>query len=488
MALLVFLLAGAAFAQPERFSVVIDPQTYSEPYTGRIYVVFGDEGAEPRIRLNAWFNPPPAIAWDVENVQPGEEIVLEGFDLFHATEEVGDSWRSGTWTLQAVARVNQDNPKPGEGAGDLYSTPITVNIDEVGEDSAIASFTLDKVVEVQPFSETDNTFYFSMKSDLLSAFHARPIELDASVTVPDSWHAEPDRRYPIVYYITGFGGNESEVLRYMQGMPHKDLVGDAIIVGLDATNYWGHSVFADSAITGPWGEALTTELIPALEAEYRGPESAEHRYVTGISSGGWGSLWVQVEYPEVFAGVWSHVPDPVDFRAFQTVDLSDADANMYTDEEGGRRPVGRNGEQIMFYADEFIARETMLGPGGQIQSFEAVFSPALEDGTPAPLFDRTTGEIDPKIAKTWEKYDIRVKLEREWNEIGQELDGKLHVFGGSMDNFYLGEAVGMLRESLEGLGADAEIKVIEGMPHTFYWPGDKQMWETIHERWANSGG
>jgi S-formylglutathione hydrolase FrmB len=486
-AILGFLLTTCALAQQERFTVVIDPESHTEPFTGRIYVVFGDENAEPMSRLNAWFNPPPAVAWDVVDAKPGDTIVLDGFDISHAPAELGDSWRSGEWTLQAVARVNKDMPRPGEGAGDIYSSPVTVNLDDIGEGSSIADFSLDQIVGSREFESTESTFLFTTESKLLSDFHDRSVELRASVTVPDSWHDNQDQVYPIVYYITGFGGNENEVKRYIQGIPHKDLIGDSIIVGLDATNYWGHSVFADSAVTGPWGEALTTELIPQLEDRYRGPESAEHRYVTGISSGGWGSLWVQVEYPDVFAGTWSHVPDPVDFRAFQTVDITADDANMYTDETGARRPLGRNGDQVMFWAEDFIAREQLLGPGGQIRSFEAVFSPALEDGSPARLFDVETGKIDPNIAEAWQKYDIRLKLEMELTETGDDLAGKLHVFGGSMDNFYLGEAVGLLKESLDGIGFDAQIEVIEGMPHTFHWEGDKEMWETIHKRWDEYG-
>lgn len=486
-AILGFLLTTCAVAQSERFTVVIDPESHTEPFTGRIYIVFGDGSYEPRTRLNAWFNPPAAVAWDVVDAKPGDTIVLEGFDIFHAPANLGDSWKTGERNLQAVARVSKDSPKPGEGAGDLFSAPVVVDLDAVGEGSSIADFTLDGVVEPREFVETTNTFLFTNESELLSEFHGRPVEMRASVTVPDAWHDNPEQTYPIVYYITGFGGNETEVMRYMEGIPHQDLIGDTIIVGLDATNYWGHSVFADSAVTGPWGEALTTELIPELEAEFRGPESAEHRYVTGISSGGWGSLWVQVEYPDVFAGTWSHVPDPVDFRAFQTVDITADGANMYTDEDGNRRPVGRRGDQVMFWADEFIAREQMLGPGGQIRSFEAVFSPASEDGTPARLFDVETGAINPDIADAWKKYDIRLKLEEELPETGEALAGKLHVFGGSMDNFYLGEAVGLLKESLDEQNFDAEVVVIDGMTHTFYWEGDKAMWETIHKRWDEYG-
>ncbi|MEO1717098.1 MAG: alpha/beta hydrolase, partial [Planctomycetota bacterium] len=295
------------------------------------------------------------------------------------------------------------------------------------------------------------------------------------------------RTYPVVYYVTGFSGNESEVLRYMERMPHPELMGDAIVVGLDATNYWGHSVFADSAVTGPWGAALVEELISELEAEFRGAQDAEHRYVTGISSGGWGSLWLQIEYPEVFAGVWSHVPDPVDFNAFQTVDIYADGANIYDYADGSPRPLGRRGEEVMLWARDFIERERVLGPGGQIGSFEAVFSPALEDGTPTLLFDRDTGLIDPRVAEAWKAYDIRRKLEREWDDKQDSLSGKLRVYGGEMDNFYLGEAVDMLAEAMEAMGADEEIVVIEGLPHTFHWEGDADMWRTMAERWESAG-
>ena len=487
LALAVLLLAPTACAQPDSIEITIDPGVRSAPYTGRIYLVLGPKESEPIERMNAWFNPPPLIAWDVRNVKPGEAITLEGFDLSHAPESVGDAWRTGEWTAQVVARVNPDSPRPGEGEGDLYAAPVLIDMGKANDAGVIGSFTLDRTVQEPVYEDTYRTFYFTMPSTLLSDFHQRPVEMHASVTVPVGWEKDQDRTYPVVYYITGFGGDENEVLRYLGGMPHKDLVGDTIVVGLDATNYWGHSVFADSAVTGPWGEALTTELIPALEAEYRGAQDPEHRYVTGISSGGWGSLWLQVEYPDVFAGTWSHVPDPVDFHAFQTVNLYEDDANMYTDAQGDPRPLGRNGDQILFWAKDFIARERVLGPGGQIRSFEAVFSPALDDGTPARVFDLETGKVDPQVAQAWKTYDINAKLQREWADNGDELAGKLHVFGGQMDNFYLGEAVGLLKASMEELGADEEIEVIEGMSHTFYWDGDKDMWETIARRWESTG-
>ena len=87
-----------------------------------------------------------------------------------------------------------------------------------------------------------------------------------------------------------------------------------LYVYLNAQFPLGHHEFADSVNNGPWGKALTTEFIPQLEAKYGAAATPAGRFLTGHSSGGWSSLWLQVNYPEFFGGVWSTAPDPVDFR------------------------------------------------------------------------------------------------------------------------------------------------------------------------------
>ena len=142
----------------------------------------------------------------------------------------------------------------------------------------------------------------------------------------------------------------------------------------------------------------------------------------------------------------------------------------------------------------------MLGPGGQIESFDAVFSPAdigrAGRPVPRPLFDRRTGAIDPAVAEAWEPYDIRLKLQDEWATNRASLVGKIHVYGGGKDTFYLGESVGLLADSLAEMGVElgstdepgvypeADVRIIGGMPHTFYPPGIRSMWRAIGERWA----
>lgn len=175
-------------------------------------------------------------------------------------------------------------------------------------------------------------------------------------------------------------------------------------------------------------------------------------------------------------------PDPVDFRDFQQINLYKKGSNMFTDSGGQRRPIARQGEKVMLWYDDFVRFEHALGPGGQIQSFEGVFSRRQPNGMPEPLFDRTTGAVHQAVAKSWEKYDIRLVLERNWKTLSPKLAGKLHVYGGGRDNFYLEGAVALLKESLAKLGSDADVRVIPEMGHGLYMDSVEPMFTEIVEK------
>lgn len=220
------------------------------------------------------------------------------------------------------------------------------------------------------------------------------------------------------------------------------------------------------------------ELIPAVEAKYRGMGS-RHRYLTGVSSGGWSSIWLQVNYPDQFNGCWAHCPDPVDFRDFQRVNLYQPGSSMFVDESGARRPIARYQDRVLLFYDDFVQREEVLGSGGQIACFEAMFSPRGKDGAPRRVFDRRTGGVDSDIAKTWERFDIRLVLERRWKDLKDRLAGKLHIYAGEKDTFYLEGAVRLLKESLAALGSDAEVKIVAGMSHGMYEEANVEMYRSI---------
>lgn len=206
-------------------------------------------------------------------------------------------------------------------------------------------------------------------------------------------------------------------------------------------------------------------MIPAVEKRFRAAGKPAGRIVTGHSSGGWSSLWLQVAYPDFFAGVWSTAPDPVDFRDFQRINIYSPEENVFLDRDGKARPLGRQKGKVILWYKSFSDMEEVLGRGGQLASFEAVFSDRGPDGRPKRLWDRKTGAIDPDVAKSWEKYDIRLVLERNWPTLGPKLRGKLRVYMGEEDTFYLQGATRLLQQSLKKLGSDAVVELFPGKDH-----------------------
>ena len=87
------------------------------------------------------------------------------------------------------------------------------------------------------------------------------------------------------------------------------------------------------------GGALTTEFIPYLEKKYHMDARRTGRLLNGHSSGGWASLQLEVNYPDVFGGTWSTSPDPSDFHDFTGPDLYAANANMFHRADGTPTPT-----------------------------------------------------------------------------------------------------------------------------------------------------
>jgi hypothetical protein len=290
-----------------------------------------------------------------------------------------------------------------------------------------------------------------------------------------------------MYEIPGFGSSHKDGIgRYLEkGAEAAEGEEEFIRVKLSGQCKWGHHVYANSATNGPRGDALVREMIPQIDAAYRTVGQPHARFAMGHSSGGWASLWLQVNYPDEFNGAWGSAPDPVDFRDYQQVDLyRDPPLSLYIDESGARRPIARAGEKPILWYDAFGRMDDVLARGGQLRSFEAVFSPLGKDGLPQKLWDRAGGRIDPAVAKAWEAYDLRLVIERNWSVLKDKLAGKLHITMGSLDTFYLDGAVVRLAESLKALGNDAEVTIVPGKDHGGVFTPDyvKQMHRQMGER------
>lgn len=481
---LVLLFATDAIAQatqpasaPLTVSVTYDP-AICDSFTGRVYLMTssrsgGTGGREPRFGPN-WFNPQPFYAIDVVDWRPLLPLVFDDAALAYPIPLSAIREKPAEWVFQAVMRRNLDSPDIGSGEGTAYSKPTRHTIEDAAGAAAphdappiTVELRIDQVVPPHPLVESERIKLVELRSELLSEFHKRDIMMRAAVILPPTYDANPARMYPAFYWIGGFGSDHTSA-RFMAPMWDRTGLGDSIVrIVLDPLCYGGHHVFADSDNNGPRGRALVEEFIPHLERTYRLVAAPTARFVGGHSSGGWSCLWLQATYPDSFGGCWSIAPDPIDFRDFQRINLYEAGVNMYRDAAGQPRPIARHGGAVQLYYEPFCKMEVVQGEGGQIRSFEWVFSPRGDDGLPAQLYDRLTGAVNSTIAEQWKRYDIRLVLEENWARLGPKLENgaELRVFVGDADTFYLEGAVKLLKQSQETLKSRAVIEIVPGKDH-----------------------
>jgi hypothetical protein len=446
---------------PLRFHVTYNPAVCGS-FTGRVYVMLTtSKMGEPRLGPS-WFNPDPFFAIDVVDWKPNTPLVFDD-NAIGMKDSLGDLV-DREWSVQAVMRVNKDSPSIGRGAGTASSPVLRKQLS--GANGGDIDLRIDTIVEPKPFKETDRIKLVEIPSPSLTEFHQRPMSLRAAIVLPKDYDQNPSMKYPAYYWIGGFGSDHTSA-GYMTRQWDETGYSDRIArIVLDPSCFGGHHAFADSDNNGPVGRALVSEFIPYLEQTYRLVSSPSARFVSGHSSGGWSSLWLQVAYPEFFGGCWSIAPDPVDFRDFQRINLYAPKSNMYVDEQGQERPLARSdSDQVMILYEDFARMEVPYGEGGQLRSFEWVFSRRGADGLPEPLYDRQTGEVNPAVADSWKRYDIRLILESNWPSLGSKLAGKIHVFMGDKDTFFLEGATKLLQESQSKLGSDAVIEIVPNRNH-----------------------
>ena len=461
----VVLFAGVSHAEEKlprwQFRVSFPKGVRAEPFTGRVVLYLSQTRAQPRERLS-WFNPEILIGRDVTEWKPGEPLLIDSHkpDELTTCPKPLDQLNLSGWKVQAVARFNSWERKVGDGAGNGFSATVVVP-NGAGE----IDLPITQLVSERKFPENEWCKLLRVRSKLLSEFHKQDVVLQAAVLLPASYHKQPDRKYPVIFTIPGFGGTHFDGVRTQPINEQNDGGVEFIRLMLDPNCPLGHHVFADSANNGPFGTALVQELIPELDKQFRTDARPAARFLTGHSSGGWSSLWVMVSHPDDFAGTWSTSPDPVTFEDFQSINLYADGENMYVDRAGKRRPIARRGNEVVLWYRGFDVMEEALGPGGQLHSFEAAFSPRGADGKPIRIWNRTSGDVNTDAAKAWEAYDIRLILERNWPTLGPKLRGKLHVHMGDLDTFYLEGATRLLGQSLKKLDSDAVVEMHAGHDH-----------------------
>ncbi len=436
---------------------------------GRLMIYFS-EVEKPEPRYSSAFNGNGSVfGKNIESWGKNEMKSLSAKDNWTKTSDWNlDAVPQGDYYVQAVWVQNRDVESRVNTPGNIYSKPVLVKA--VGDE--VVAIEISEMIPERELADNELVKFYSIQSEILSEWWNKPMGFKVSVLLPSGYYSHPDKKYPVRYNVAGYGGrytrinrlaNDEEFIKWWTS----DEAPQIVTVFLDGEGPFGDCYHLDSENSGPYGEAFTKELIPNVEKEFRIVGDMETRFVDGCSTGGWVSLAIQLYYPETFNGCWSYSPDPVSFKRMQLV-------NIYEDENAfyNKRHYLRPSKRDLYGEPEFSIKEEVYGEnvagmsntyvtsGEQWGAWNALYSQKGADGLPKPLFDPVTGAIDKEVAEHWKKYDLLLHVSENWQELGPELQGKIHIWMGDMDNFYLNNSMRDFDEFLKSTTnpeSDAEI-------------------------------
>ncbi len=524
--------AGSVPARPAeknsvRFAVSFPAGRSAAPLDGRVLLMISnDPSAEPRFQIGDGASTQLLFGLDVDGLPPGREAIVDGAADGYPLTSLSEV-PPGKYVVQALlnryetfrrsdGRVVKLPPDKGEGQrwnakpGNLYSEPAPLVIGP--GDSRTIRVSLDREIPAIPApADTKYIKHVRIRSDLLTKFWGRPMEIGACVLLPEGFDEHPEARYPLIVYhghfpytFSGFRPEPPDpdlkpdysdrfhvpgYNRIQEDYAHrfyKDWTGPGfprvILLEIQHANpYYDDSYAVNSANLGPYGDAIVRELIPAVETRFRGIGQGWARFMYGGSTGGWEALAAQIFYPEDFNGCYAACPDPIDFQAYTVVDIYHHRNAYYADgpwkktpRPGLRNYLGEVGTTLEQANLRELAIASRGRSGEQWDIWQAVFGPVGGDGYPKPIWDKRTGEIDKEVAAYWrENYDLGHILRRDWKTLGPKLQGKIHIYVGDMDNFYLNNAVYLVEAFLETTTEPyyaGEVKYGDRAEHC--WNGD----------------
>lgn len=481
-----FLMSGSSIENYEqqstrtitKFAISFDSSVRDEPASGRVLLLMSKTN-----RFSTSENGTPIFGMNVDDLNPGEPAIIDenvlGYPVKSLSEIPADSFYVQAYLNVYTIFHRSDghtvklHMDQGEGQswrrspGNLFSEPKKIHYDP--EEGGTITITMDKKIPpIPPPQDTEWVKNVKIQSELLSEFWGQPMHIGARILLPKGFNEHSEAKYPVVYSQGHFSrGNPGgfrepdernpEGNAFYQAWTSENFPRMLLVTIQHANPYYDDSYGVNSENVGPYGDAITQELIPYLEEKFRAIGKGYSRVLTGGSTGGWIAIAMQVWYPDFFGGTWTFYPDQVDFRKYQIVNIY-RDNNAYFIEHewtkvprpGCRRPDGN----VTYTMEQENLLEEVIGDryrsGGQWAIWNAVFAPVAEDGYPKPIWDPLTGEIDHEVAE-WAKehYDIRYYLENNWDTVGPKLVGKINMFCGRMDNYYLNEAVYLLENFLE---------------------------------------
>ncbi|MFC2165069.1 hypothetical protein ACFLT2_08755 [Acidobacteriota bacterium] len=486
-----------------RFGLSFGEGMSGEALDGRMLLLLStDDSREPRFQISDGPDTQLVFGINVDGLSPGEEAIVDAGVLGYPLKSIAEI-PSGEYWIQGLLHIYETFHRSdghvvklpmdrGEGQhwnrapGNLYSSPQKVMIDPT-KDQVITVSLDQKIPPIPDPPETKYIKHVKIQSKLLSDFWGRPMHLGAHILLPEGFEKHPEAKYPLAvfhghfpYTFSGFretppdpdlkpehsarfdwpGYNKTvqeHAYEFFQWWTAPDTPRVLIILIQHANPFYDDSYAVNSANVGPYGDAITYELIPHIEKKFRGIGEGWARFLYGGSTGGWEALGVQVLYPDEYNGCYAACPDPIDFRAYTVVNIYEDENAYYLKSQFKRTP--RPGQRdylghVSTTLEDANHRELVLGTnsrsGDQWDIWQAVYSPVGEDGYPKPIWDKLTGKIDHEVAKYWrENYDLSYILQRDWKILGPKLKGKIHIYCGDMDNYYLNNAVYLTEEFLE---------------------------------------
>ena len=466
------LAAQQAETRGLRFELSFNSGVRSGPTTGRMFVMIsGNNEREPRLQVGR--TGVPFYGVDIEQMSPGQVAIIDGTTLGSPVENINDI-PPGDYYVQAMLNVytrferadghvvwmhmdQWEGQRWRTSPGNAISDVVRLHLDP--EQGGTIKLEVDQVIPPIPFPEdTEWVKRFRFQSELLSEFWGHPIYIGATVLLPRGYQDRPNVYFPVIYRQGHFSTRDP--YPHGRGSPWQsaELPRMLAVTFQHPCPYFDDSYAVNSVNVGPYGDAIVKELIPEIERRFRAIPEPYARVLTGGSTGGWESVALQVWNPDFFGGAFAFAPDPVDFHNVEGINIYEDENAFYKTHEWRKVPIANtrrpeNGEVVLtsrqrnYYE---LVNGTKGRSGEQLDIWSAVFGPLGDDGYFKPLFDKRTGEIDPVVAQYWrENFDIRYYLETNWDEVGPELVGKLHIYCGHMDNYYLNVGVYRLEEFLE---------------------------------------
>ena len=514
------------FASAQSFTVSFPKGASAKALDGRLLLLLSsDDSAEPRMQIDDTPKSQMIFGITVDGMKPGAAVTVDdraaGYPILHLKDVP-----PGEYTVQAVLNLYETfhrsdgsvvklHMDQGEGQhwnitpGNLYSKPRKVMVKAGGAPIAVSM--TEAIPPIAAIADTKYVRRIRIQSDLLTKFWGRPMFLSAVVLVPEGFDEHPEAHYPEMVFVDHFvdgiddfrteppdpnlkpdyserfhlaGYNriqQEEAYKMYQTWIAPKFPRYLVIKIQHANPYYDDSYAVNSANLGPYGDAIETELMPAIENKFRGIGQGWARFLYGGSTGGWESLAVQMFYPTHYNGAFVACPDPVDFHAFTNIDLyKDRDA-FYLD--GAHKEVEQPAMRdylghTLITTKENNQYELALGDHGrsgeQWDIWQAVYSPEGKDGYPQPIFDKATGVINHQTASYWhDHYDLDAILQRDWAKLGPELRGKLHIYVGSDDTYMLNDAVYRIEDFLKSTADPPyEGEVTYGPRAEHCWNGD----------------